>query len=163
MRKLALIGLVALVLTATAVAVASTRQGPRMGPSAKIVRPAFHGYYDGHKDTYLSTDVSNKAQATQMHINAAHTLASVPSSATPSMYLVTGKSSAAGQLAVFGSEPGESDYSPLWREVDVSWKAGVKPVLLVRDDQITSLAAKGRLTLRHTKIVLNCPIVKVGR
>ena len=63
---------------------------------------------------------------------------------------------------MFGTEPGEDDYSPLWREITVKWKPGVTPVLLVKDDQINSLAAKGQLTAVPTNVVLNCPIVKVG-
>ena len=47
---------------------------------------------------------------------------------------------AKGQLSVFGSEPGESDYNPLWEEFFVTWKPGVTPVLLVKDDQVKSLA-----------------------
>jgi hypothetical protein len=50
----------------------------------------------------------------------------------------------------------------LWEEFFVTWKAGVKPVLLVRDDQIKALAKKGKLTLVDGHIVLNAPIVKVG-
>ena len=70
---------------------------------------------------------------------------------------------AAGQLSVFGSEPGEDDYNPLWEEFFVTWKAGVKPVLLVKDDQITGLAKQGKLSLRDAHAVLNAPIVKVGK
>src|SRR5262249_22667770 len=40
-----------------------------MGPAGHVQRAAFHGYYDGHKVTYLNTDVSNKAEAKMMHIN----------------------------------------------------------------------------------------------
>src|ERR671930_1557625 len=91
------------VLTVAAGAYASlTSGGPRMGPTTTIKRPAFHGYYDGHKDTYLNTDVSNKAEAKAMHINYAPVLKSVPLTTAPEMYLVQGKA-AAGQLAVFGS------------------------------------------------------------
>ena len=28
---------------------------PMMGPAHSIAQPSFQGYYDGHKDTYLST------------------------------------------------------------------------------------------------------------
>ena len=77
------------------------------------------------------------------------------------MYFVKGRA-AAGQIAVFGSEPGESDYSPLWREIWVTWKANAKPVLLVRDDQINSLAKAGKLTMKMTNIVLNAPVTSVG-
>jgi hypothetical protein len=69
----------------------------------------------------------------------------------------------AHQLSVFGSEPGEDDYNPLWEEFFVTWKAGAKPVLLVKDDQIKALAKKGKLTLRDAHVVLNAPIVKVGK
>jgi hypothetical protein len=44
---------------------------------------------------------------------------------------------AARQILVFGSEPGDPSYTPLWHEVMVTWKG----------------------TMMHTYIVLNCPIV----
>jgi hypothetical protein len=131
---------------------------PSMGTSGSIKRPALHGYYDGHKDTFLNTDVSDKTQAQQMHINYAPMLGKVPMADTSEIYLVEG-TAAAGQIPVFGSEPGEPTYTPLWHEVMVTWKPGVTPVLLVKDDQIKSLATKGELTITHTHIILNCPIV----
>lgn len=148
-------------LTLAAAGAALAAGVPGMGPAGSITRPAFHGYYDGHKDTYLNTDVSDKAQAAAMHIIYSATLNAVPLSATTDMYLVQGRA-AAGQLAVFGSEPGEASYSPIWREAIVTWKAGSKPVLLVKDDQIKDLAKKGQLRVRETSVRLNCPIVKVG-
>ena len=129
-----------------------------MGRSGSIKRPALHGYYDGHKDTFLNTDVSDKAQAVEMHVNYSAVLKAVPMSATSEIYLVQGNA-AAGQIPVFGSEPGEASYTPLWHEMMVTWKAGVTPVLLVKDDQIKSLAGKGELTMTPTDIILNCPIV----
>jgi hypothetical protein len=59
---LSALSLVALAVAAGAYA-SMAGNGPRMGPSTSITRPAFHGYYDGHKDTYLNTDVSDKAEA----------------------------------------------------------------------------------------------------
>jgi len=138
-----------------------TSSGPRMGPQTKITRPDFHGYYDGHKVTYLNTDVSVKAAATMMHINYAPGLKAVPLSSAPEIYLVEGKANA-GQLAVFGSEPGEKDYSPLWKETILTWKASAKPVLIKSDTQINQLEKKGGLSERSTSVRLNCPIIKVG-
>ena len=150
------------VLAVAAGAYASlTSGGPKMGPQSTITRPAFHGYYDGHKDTYLNTDVSVKADATMMHINYAPGLKAVPLSSAPEIYLVQGKA-AAGQLAVFGSEPGEKDYSPVWKETILTWKASAKPVLIKSDTQINQLEKKGGLSERSTSVRLNCPIVKVG-
>ena len=47
---------------------------------------------------------------------------------------------------VLGSEPGETDYSPLWQTVIVQWKPGVTPQLLTSDNMILDLAKKGELT-----------------
>ena len=130
-----------------------------MGPSKPIQQPSFQGYYDGHKDTYLSTDVSSKAEATAMHINYSATIGKVKG--LPEIYLVQGRS-AAGQLAVFGSEPGERDYSPLWTETILTWKPSAKPVLITSDNQINKLEKTSGLTERPGNVVLNCPIIKVG-
>lgn len=150
-------------LAVAASAYASLAGGaPRMGPQRNITRPSFQGYYDGHKDTYLNTDVSSKAEAKMMHINYAPVLKSVPLKTAPEIYLVQGKA-AVGQLAVFGSEPGETSYSPVWKETILTWKASATPVLIKSDTQINQLEKKGGLTERSTSIRLNCPIIKVGK
>ncbi len=162
-RKLCLpIALAAASLALALAAFAASDGSPGMGPTVRVLRPAFHGYYDGHKDTFLSTDVSDRAQARQMHINFSAALARVPESATPEMYLFKGPT-AARQLPVFASEPGESNYSPLWHEVIVTWKAGMTPTRLTSDTDVENAIKAGKLNEQHSDIVLNCPIVKVGR
>ena len=131
-----------------------------LGPSANAQQKVFRGFYDGHHDVYLVTDVSNKAQAKALGINYSAALAAVKGA--PPQYFIEGRA-AAGQLAVFGSEPGKPDYNPLWEEDIVTWKPGVKPVLLVKDDQITALAKKHKLTIRDTHVVLNAPITKIEK
>ena len=150
-------GVIATVSAATAAAAVPSMLN--LGPAAQGSAKTYAGYYDGHKDTYVVTDVSSKSQASAMHINYSPPLAKVKGA--PPQYFIQGKA-AAGQIAVFGSEPGESDYNPLWEELIVTWKAGVKPVLLVRDDQIDGLAKKGQLTVTDAHVVLNAPITKVG-
>jgi hypothetical protein len=147
--------LAAAVLAATASAAPPLMLGPAKHTSLTL----YQGYYDGHKDGYVITDVSSRSQASAWHVNFAPILKGAK--AAPPQYFVTGRS-AAGQLAVFGSEPGESDYNPLWDEILVTWKSGVTPVLLVKDDQITALAKAGKLTVRDPHIVLNAPITSVG-
>jgi plastocyanin len=134
----------------------------RMGTPSHTSQLAWQGYYDGHLDTYLSTDISNAALAQTMGIRYAPGLKHASASSVDPMYLVLGRA-AARQVAVFGSEPGESDYSPLWRELDVRWKASAQPALLTSDDQILSLQKQGKLTVRNTGVIMNCPIVKVGK
>lgn len=150
----------ALVGAATA-AIASAMGGlPNIGSPKMTAQPVYRGYYDHHIDTYLLTDVSNKAQAQTMHINYSAELKTVKG--LPDQYFVRGRA-AARQLTIFGSEPGESDYNPLWEEIWVTWKRGVKPVLLGQDDQIKSLAKAGKLTMTDAHTVLNAPILKVGK
>jgi len=151
---------VVLAIAATAAGAFASSGRLMLGPASRSEQTTYKAYYDGHKDTYLVTDVSNKAQAKAMHINFASEIGHVKG--LPAQYFVQGKA-AAGQLSVFGSEPGESDYNPLWEEFFVQWKAGSTPVLLVKDDQITALAKQGKLTLRDAHIVLNAPITKVGK
>jgi hypothetical protein len=131
--------------------------GPTMGPMHIIRQEAFLGFYDGKKYTYLSTDTSSEAQAAAMHINYSTALASVKGA--PAIYLVQGRA-ATGQLAAFGSKVGAPDYSPLWEEMIVKWKAGVKPTLLTSDNAILALQKKGKLTVTDSHIVLNCPMIK---
>jgi hypothetical protein len=152
---------IAIAAAAAAAAIAAAASGlPNIGQPTMTAQPVYKGYYDHHLDTYLITDVSSKAQAKALHVNYSAGLRIVKG--LPDQYFVKGRA-AAGQLTVFGSEPGEPDYNPLWEEMWVTWKAGVKPVLLGRDDQITSLMKAGKLTVRNAHIVLNAPILTVGK
>ncbi len=155
------LAVVAVLVAATTAAGAYAGGSPLLlGPASQTQQPTYEGYYDGHKDAYLITDVSSKSQAAALHVNYSAALAKVVGA--PAQYFVKGRS-AAGQITVFGSEPAKSDYNPLWDEFFVTWKAGVKPVLLVKDDQIKALAKSGKLTLRDAHIVLNAPILTVGK
>ena len=158
-RLAAIVGTGAALLLAAAVTALAGGNDMGMGPSSTVSQKAFHGYYDGHKVTYLSTDVSSKAQAAAMHINSSAKIGKVKGS--PEIYLVIGKA-APGQLAVFGSQPGEPSYSPLWDETDITWKAGAKPTLITSDTQIDKLKKQGMVTEKDGGAVLNCPIIKIG-
>ncbi len=152
---LAAVALVTLAATAFAAGVSLP-----LGPSTNAQQKVFRGFYDGHHDVYLVTDVSNKAQAKALGINYSAALAAVQGA--PPQYFIEGRA-ASGQLAVFGSEPGKPDYNPLWEEDIVTWKSGVKPVLLLKDDQIKALAKTHKLTIRDAHVVLNAPITKVEK
>jgi hypothetical protein len=147
-------------LTAAVVAGATVGGALPLGPVSHSAQPTYLGYYDGHKDTFLVTDTSNKAQAAAMHINYSPELKTVKGA--PRQFFIMGKT-APGQISVFGSEPGEDDYNPLWEEIAVTWKAGATPVLLHQDDQIDALQKAGKLTETDLHIVLNAPITKVSK
>jgi hypothetical protein len=158
-RRIVLFGLVLFVATVAAAA-AATGGLPNIGKPSMKTQPVYRGYYDHHVDTYLVTDVSSKSQATAMHVNFSAELKAVKG--LPEQYFVRGRA-AKGQLKIFGSEPGEADYNPLWKEVWLTWKKGVKPVLIGQDDQIDALEKQGKLTEKDAHIVLNAPILKVGK
>jgi DNA gyrase inhibitor GyrI len=120
--------------------------------------PAFPTYYDAHKDVVIVSDGFPKAAAATFHANFAPSLSAVPRASQPNWYIVRGRA-AAGQLAVLGSEPGEKDYSPLWRTVIVRWKPGVMPKVLTSDSMIESLAKKGELTTTDTALLVNAAVV----
>jgi hypothetical protein len=143
---------------AAAIASGATGGGlPNIGKPQATSEPVYKGFYDHEKYTYLLTDVSSKSQAKAMHINYSAELKTVKG--LPDQYFVRGRA-AKGQLTVFGSEPGEANYNPLWEEIWVTWKKGVKPVVLGQDDQIDSLAKKGKLIMKDAHIVLNAPMLK---
>ena len=147
-------------LSLAAVVAAAAGGALNLGPSSNAQEKTFSGYYDGHHDVYVVTDTSSKSQAKAMGINFSAALAAVKGA--PAQYFIQG-AAAPGQLAVFGSQPGEKDYNPLWEELTVTWNAGVKPVLLTSDNQIKALAAKHKLTLTDLHIVLNAPILKIEK
>lgn len=140
---------------------ASTGAGmASLGPMGQTSMMTWIGYYDNNQAVYIMTDTSNKAEAARDHINYAPSLAASLARSVP-MYLITnGKYAARGP--VFGSWPGESDYTPLWQEVSVTWKNPAQAVALGKDNQIQDLAKAGKLTLTMTGIVLNAPIIKEG-
>jgi hypothetical protein len=161
MRKGTILLAAAVAAAAAVVATAGAAGGGFiLGPVSHTSQPTYQGYYDAHKDGYLITDVSSKAQAKTLHVNYSAAIGTVKGA--PRQFFVQGKA-AAGQLSVFGSEPGEKDYNPLWEEILITWKAGAKPVLLTSDNQIDGLAKKGKLTEKDLHIVDNAPILTVGK
>lgn len=155
----AVVALLSLTVAGLASAV-SMNQGLLLGPKSHVSEASFKGYYDGHRDTYVITDVSSKSQAKMLHVNYSADLARAKN--IPAQYFIKGRA-APGQIAVFGSEPGEKDYNPLWIELFVTWKSGVTPVVLTSDNQILAAEKAHKLTVRTSRIVLNAPILKVGK
>ena len=102
-KNVVLVGAATLAAVAFAVTAYAGGGGPAMGPAVTVAQKSFKGYYDGHKDTYLNTDVSSKADAATMHINYSAIIGKVKR--LPEIYLVQGRA-APGQLAVFASQPG---------------------------------------------------------
>jgi hypothetical protein len=159
-----LAGLAAIVVASAVAASAANASSGKplgaLGAASHSPQATYQGYYDGHKDAYLITDVSSKTQASAMHVNYSPPLKAIKGA--PEQYFVTGRA-APGQLAIFGSEPGESSYNPLWEEVFVTFTPGAKPVVVTSDTQIDQLEKAGKMTEKDAHIVLNAPITKVAK
>jgi hypothetical protein len=160
-RRVIVIAAAAVAACATTTAAFAGGGVPTLGPSSHAQEVVYKGYYDGHLDTYLVLDVSSKAQAAALHINYSPLLGHVKGA--PPQYFFQGRA-AAGQVSVFGlTEPGKPNYTPLWDEYFVTWKPGVTPVLLKVDDDITAAAKAGKLTIQEAHVVINAPIISVGK
>ncbi|MDP9342867.1 MAG: hypothetical protein M3Q23_12405 [Actinomycetota bacterium] len=133
----------------------ATQTTPRGAFTPPKVQKAF---YDDHLDAFVSTDTSSKFFAKAMGINFSPVLASLKPKAFPEIYVVKGRA-AQGQLTVLGSEPGESNYSPIWNRVTVTWKQSATPVLLTSDTQIDDRESAGDLTTTRTKLLFDCPVI----
>ncbi len=120
--------------------------------------PGFRAYYDAHTDVVVVTDAFPKLAAGTFHANYAPSLSAVQPASQPAWYIIRGRA-APGQIAVLGSEPGESDYSPLWRTVIIRWKPGVTPRVLTSDNMILALAKTGQLTVTKTAMVVSATVV----
>ena len=53
-------------------------------------------------------------------------------------------------------------YSPLWQQVNVTWRAGRTPWVLKSEEDVLAAAEQGAVELAVTRVVLNCPIVHRG-
>jgi len=145
---------------ASAPAAMSTLGAHSLPAQASQTLPAFPAYYDAHKDVVIVSDAYPKAAAGTFHANYAPSLSAVQPASQPAWYIVRGPA-APGQLVVLGSEPGESDYSPLWQTVIVRWKPGVTPHVLTSDNMVLDLARKGQLTATKTAMVVNSTVTAV--
>ena len=73
------------------------------------------------------------------------------------------------QGSVFASAPRrvgrhsiDKTYSPLWEMITVTWRTGVAPRTLTSEEQVLDAQEKDQVTLGHTRVVVNCPIVQMG-
>ncbi len=152
----------AIVVSASGVAPTGTGQQPSatmmaMGKATMRSLNTWTGYYDGKASTYVVTDTSSKAEAAQDHINYSASLGKTLADSSLIYFATNG--TFAGYGAVFGTAPGESDYTPIFQKVLVTWKDPAKAAALTSDNQINSLASKGLVSLNRTGIVLDAPYV----
>ena len=150
----------ALVIGVVSVSLASARRQVAIHRGTVTPPTIEFSYYDSHFDAYIETDISNKKLAAKEGINYSAVMGEEKAHTLPAQFEVRGPA-ADGQLTVFGSEPGEDSYTPLWDLVYIRWMPGVTPVLITVDDQVDQLEADGMISVHRTPIVTNAPIIGV--
>src|SRR5712691_11515563 len=99
---------IALALAGTLVTVALASARPSVGRGTVTPPTIEFSYYDSHVDAYIETDISTKQLATHLGINYSPVMAQEHAKKYPAQFEVRGPA-VAGQLTVFGSEPGEDN------------------------------------------------------
>lgn len=155
-RRFAVTAALVSVLVSTTGGLAHAAQAP-----TRAAPPVRMSFYDGHQDAIVVTDTTGKDQARAMGINDAPGLALVKPRLFPKIFRVSG-AKATGQRPVLGAEPGERGYSPIWREIKVTWHTGVTPTVLTSDTQIGAARRAGDLTTTKTTLLLNAPVIAMN-
>lgn len=62
------------------------------------------------------------------------------------------------QPTVGNAQPGDANYSPLWKTNTLEWKNGVIPTQLKSEKDV--LDAKGDLIVTPINVVANCPFIQ---
>ena len=132
--------------------------------------PLSKGYVNGNEVFYITTDVSDNRTAadltniTGFKVNYAPVLSQSPNASIANIYEfkngINGTGPQGFQPNVANSQPGNENYSPLWRINLVEWKGGVTPRELKSQSDIISAQKNGELTIMPTNIIVNCPFVQ---
>ncbi|MCI0557004.1 MAG: hypothetical protein MN733_00795 [Nitrososphaera sp.] len=138
--------------------------------SIPVTIPLTRGYANGHEVFYISTEASDADLAAHLtsitgsRVAYAPALSRAPPASLANIYAFENGIEGTGPLGfqpnVADSEPGDAQYSPLWRIILVEWKAGVIATELKSEQEITAALEDGDLTIEPTAMVVNCAFVQ---
>jgi hypothetical protein len=134
--------------------------------------PPVTAYHHGEEILFAHTETSDPEVA-QMLVDMMDSpvpvvpgLAEVPDGALADLYVFTNgitPDDAQGPMGfqpdVFGSAPGDEDYSPLVRITMVTWRESADPRLLTSASEVREAAEAGDLALEQTDAVVNAPFL----
>lgn len=145
-------------LVSTSSSRAQTRNAVNPLPAGVAVRlPLFKAFAAGKVVYFTNFEASDAGYARTIRGTFAPRLAKAKDDGTDEFLLVT--NGVSGQVPVLGSPPGDADYSPIWRLVQVAWKSGATKSLLTSVADVDAHAAN--LTETETAIRFNCPVLLV--
>lgn len=132
--------------------------------------PLSKGFYEGKEVYFITTDSSDNETAqlltkvTGFNVNYASLLSKAPGEAVAHFYVfkngIKGSGPFGFQPNVADSQPGEDNYSPLWKLNVVQWKDGTTPMELRSEGDVVKAQSEGKITITPTNIIVNCPFIK---
>ncbi len=135
-----------------------------------VALPLTRGFVDGFEVFYISTEASDEALAdhltkvTGSRVVFTPALQRTPEGSLANIYAFANGIKGTGPLGfqpnVADSQPGDAEYSPLWKINMVEWRQGVTPRELRSEADILTAQSNDELTVTPTKLVVNCPFVK---
>jgi hypothetical protein len=139
---------------------------------SRIELPLLPGWYNDQRVYYITTDISAAPMAAMMQANYVPRLANaLPAQPGPdplATYDRVYKFADGSQPSVLPSIPlplgaGNQDpaYSPLWHVYEVRWLRGPHTELRSAN-ALLQAQEDGRISVRPTGVIANCPVVRVG-
>ena len=134
------------------------------------VLPLVRGFADGNEVFYITTEVSDEKLAnyltnlTNSRVVYTPALKYAPPQSLANIYEFTNGFKGSGpegfQPNIADSQPGDNNYSPLWKVNLVTWNNGTTPRELTSEDDIVNAVKNKEITIKPTEIIVNCPFVQ---
>jgi hypothetical protein len=134
------------------------------------VLPLVRGFADGNEVFYITTEVSDEKLAnyltnlTNSRIVYTPALKYAPPQSLANIYEFTNGIKGSGpegfQPNIADSQPGDNNYSPLWKVNLVTWNNGTTPRELTSEEDIVNAVTNKELTIKPTDIIVNCPFIQ---
>jgi hypothetical protein len=134
--------------------------------------PPVAAYHDGEQVFFAHTETSDpeisEALAGMMGspVITVPELARTPEEALGPVYVFTNGLRPDGprgpmgfQPDIFDSAPGDPDYTPLRRLVQLTWNNEAQPRLLTSSDEVEQAINAGELSIQRTDVVVNAPML----
>jgi len=132
--------------------------------------PMKQGFVNGNPIFYINTDISDQKLAglltnsSGFRVNYAPLIAQAPSDGVAQFYVfkngIKGNGTLGFQPTVGNAQPGQANYSPLWKINIVEWKNGITPTQLKSEKEVLDAKGRGDLTVTSTNVVANCPFIQ---
>lgn len=138
--------------------------------SVPVTLPLTMGYVNGNEVFYVSTEASDEdlaahlTEVTGARVAYAPALAGAPAESLANIYAfangIEGEGPLGFQPNVADSQPGDENYSPLWRINMVEWQEDATPQELKSEQEVLDAAQEGLVAITATEAVVNCPFVQ---